>query len=165
MQRYQVGVCHAVMKQILGFLCINVLISFALSCKKNDSVRPGFSDSITGTWELRHASSAMNPNISVLPPGNGHILQFSTTDYKRFEAGQLVKTGKYATVDDPTVEASVCLLFPIGQFTNRIIYDNDTTGEKQFIHILDGRLVIVAGCYALDAGHRLEYEKIEEPAD
>ncbi len=153
------------MKNILGFLCVNVLIGFALSCKKNDNVQPRFSDTITGTWELRHASAAMNPNISVLPPGNGHILQFNATDYKRFEAGQLVKTGNYEIVEDPTVESSVCLLFPIGQFTNRIVYDNDTTAEKQFMHILDRRLVIVAGCYALDAGHRLEYEKIELPTD
>ncbi len=153
------------MKNILGILGFNILIGFALSCKKNDSVQPGFSDSITGTWELRHASAAMNPNISVLPPGNGHILQFNATDYKRFEAGQLVKAGKYEIVEDPTVESSVCLLFPIGQFTNRIVYDNNSAAEKQFMHILDGRLVIVAGCYAVDAGHRLEYEKIEGPAD
>ena len=107
----------------------------------------------------------MNPLVSSPAPGNGHILKFSKTGYERYESHQLVKKGRYAIVADPTVESSVCLLFPVGQFTNRIVYDNNNAAEKQFLQITGNKLTIVAGCYALDAGHRLEYEKIAETGE
>lgn len=131
-------------------------------CKKNESPRPNFSDSLAGTWELRHASAAMNPQVFTPAAGNGTILKFTATGYEKYESHQLVKDGQYTVVEDPTVESSVCLLFPIGQFTTRIEYDGDITGDKQFFDFINNRLVIVSGCYAYDAGYRLEYEKIAE---
>lgn len=148
------------MKQKIVFL--GVAIVLMAGCKKNDSPKPLFPGSIEGTWELRQTSAITNsPNVSVLPPGNGHILKFGDTDYEKYEAGQLVKKGEYAIVPDPTVESSVCLLFPIDQFTHRIVYDNDNNSEKQFMQFIGNRLVIEAGCYASDGGHRMEYEKVE----
>ena len=161
MHRYTLGGCHSVMKRFILLVSL-VVIMIGLGCEKSESNKPPFSDSLVGSWELRHASAAMNPQVSTPPPRNGNILKFTSTGYERYEAHQLVKTGQYEVIQDPTVESSVCLLFPVGQFTNRIEYDNNSIAEKQFIHLFGTKLVIVAGCYALDGGYRREYEKISE---
>lgn len=147
------------MKQLLILIFIGTA-GFFTACDKSENAPKPFSDSITGTWELRHTSSAMNPETGRFRAGNGNILKFGISNYEKYEAGQLVKKGDYAIVPDPTVESSVCLLFPVGQFTNRIVYDNDNAAQKQFIEIDKNRLIIVSGCYSIDAGYRLEYEKI-----
>ena len=153
------------MKYIFSFLALITFFAFTTGCKKNESSKKPFSDTIVGTWELRHVSSAMNPVVSSPGPGNGHILKFTETGYEKYESHRLVKKGQYDIIADPTVESSVCLLFPVGQFTNRIVYDSHDNSEKQFLQVMGSRLVIVAGCYALDAGHRLEYEKITGPGN
>ena len=149
------------MKQFI--LLVSFIVMFiSQGCEKSDNNKAPFSDSLVGSWELRHTSAAMNPQVGTPPPGNGHILKFTSTGYERYEAHQLVKAGQYEVIPDPTVESSVCLLFPVGQFTNRIEYDKNSAAEKQFIHIFGNKLVFVSGCYALDGGYRLEYEKISE---
>lgn len=147
------------MKQSLTLTLITIVVLLS-ACDKSENAPKPFADVITGTWELRHISSAMNPEIGNFNPGNGNILKFGISEYEKYDAGQLVKKGEYAIVPDPTVESSVCLLFPVGQFTNRIVYDNGNAAQKQFIEIDKNRLVIVSGCYSIDAGYRVEYEKI-----
>ena len=161
-QRCEGGCCHLCMKYIFRIFVLVAFVTFGTGCKKNESNKKQFTGTIEGTWELRHASAAMNPLVSSPAAGNGHILKFSEAGYERYESHQLVKKGLYAIVADPTVESSVCLLFPVGQFTNRIVYDDDHAAEKQFLEIIGNKLIIVSGCYAFDAGHRLEYEKIAE---
>lgn len=162
MQRYSFTGCHPCMKLIITVICLCGIASLFTACKKTDSPKKPFTHSISGTWELRETSAAMNPQVSTFAPGNGHILKFGDTSYEKYETGQLVKKGEYAIVPDPTVESSVCLLFPVGQFTNRIVYDNDGDARKQFLQIDGNKLVFVSGCYAVDAGYRMEYVKIDE---
>ncbi len=147
------------MKYTLKLLGIACLTTFTFSCHKAES-KAEVSDSLVGEWELRQTSAAMNPLVGNYPPGNGKIIKFTETRYALYEGTQLMKEGDYTVVADPGVETSVCLVFPAGQFTNRIIYDNDTTSEKQFFQITNNRLSIVAGCYAIDAGHRADYERV-----
>lgn len=147
------------MKYTLKLLGIACLTTFIFSCNKVGS-KVEVADSLVGEWELRQTSAAMNPLVGNYPPGNGKIIKFTETRYSIYDGGQVVKQGEYSIVADPGVETSVCLVFPAGQFANRIIYDNDTTSEKQFFQITDNRLSIVAGCYAIDAGHRSDYEKV-----
>lgn len=142
--------------KLLGIACLTTL---AFSCSKSGS-KTNVSDLLVGEWELRQTSAAMNPLVGNFPPGNGKVLKFTDTRYSIYDGTQLVKQGEYAVVADAGVETSVCLVFPAGQFANRLIYDNDTTGEKQFFQITNNRLSIVAGCYALDAGHRSDYERL-----
>ena len=110
-----------------------------------------------GNYEKR--SAAMNPIINKFPPGNGNILKYTNTNYEIYENGQLVKSGKYTIISDTTVEASVCPVFPAGQYTNRIIYDSNDNAAKEFIQISNNKLTFISGCYALDAGHSSEYER------
>jgi hypothetical protein len=147
------------MKYTLKLLGITCLTTFTFSCNKSGS-KVEVADSLVGEWELRQTSAAMNPVVGNYPPGNEKILKFTQSRYAIYDGAQLIKEGDYTVVADPTVETSVCLIFPARQFANRIIYDNDTTSEKQFFQITDNRLSIVAGCYAIDAGHRADYERV-----
>ncbi|MFC0775760.1 hypothetical protein [Terrimonas alba] len=147
------------MKYTLKLLGIACLTTFTFSCNKSGS-KVEVADSLVGEWELRQTSAAMNPLAGNYSPGNGKIVKFTETRYSIYDGGQVVKQGEYRIVADPGVETSVCLVFPAGQFANRIIYDNDTTSEKQFFQITNNRLSIVAGCYAIDAGHRADYERV-----
>ena len=149
------------MKPIFFVLLFCSLLLLSFSCKKSSSNKPGYAETIVGSWELRQTSAAMNPTVGTFAPGNGNIIKFTPTEYEIYNGAQLVKKGQYTIVPDPTVESSVCLLFPVGQFTNRIIYDGDTTSNKTFLQITNNRMAFVAGCYAVDAGHRAEYEKVE----
>ena len=144
------------LKTIIGIGCLAILM---IKCSKPVSKKP-MSAFLQGEWELRQTSAAMNPSVDNYPPGNGKILKFTDSRYTLYDGSQVVKEGEYAVVEDPTVSTSVCLEFPADQFAQRVIYDDDTTVEKQFFQITGNKLSIVAGCYAIDAGHRLDYERI-----
>ena len=146
------------------FVNLKILLIIALTipgaCNKKPAGKSGnYQALIAGTWELRKSSAAMVPGEKVYPLGNGNILKFDNGQYERYVNGALIKTGQYEIVSDNTVDQSVCLEMPDGQFTNRIIYDTDTTGEKIFIQVSMNRLVFISGCYALDGGHSSEYER------
>src|SRR5690242_8195264 len=114
------------------FLFLFILSLFIGGCKKNSDHSSG---TITGTWELRETSAAMNPNTSKYSPGNGNKLDFTGTDYKIYKSGQLIKSGQFTVIQDSTVEDYVCLVLPKGQYTNRLIYDSNYTATKVFFHI------------------------------
>lgn len=142
-------------------ICLTTFIILSGSCKKEiaDKGCIDLSNSPVGTWELRQTSAAMNPVVSNYPAGNGNILKFVNGNYEKYLNGQLVSSGRYSIISDPTVGTSVCLVFPAGQFSNRIVYDSNNNAPKEFIQILNGKLVFVSGCYAIDAGHRSEYQR------
>jgi len=140
------------------FLVIALVIAGA--CNKDQSKKTGDGDGlIFGTWELRKTSGGMMPGEQVYPRGNGNVLKFEGDHYERYANGNLSKSGQFEIVSDNTVSESVCLVMPDGQFTNRIIYDNDTVSEKVFIQLSNKSLTFISGCYAFDAGHRTEYER------
>lgn len=141
---------------ILGSLSITFQ-----SCKKNDGKKdPDIRTSLVGTWELRQTSGAMIPAPTLYPQGNGNILKFTEENYLLLKNGQILKSGKYVVVEDTTVEKNVCLIMPRGEYTHRIVYDGDYAATKVFIDINSKSLKFVSGCYAFDAGHREEYEKV-----
>jgi hypothetical protein len=141
-------------------LFVVIALVIAVACNKDQAKKSGNNqDSIVGTWELRKTSGGMMPGEQVYPSGNGAILKFDNGHYERYVNGSLTKTGEYEIVSDGTVGQSVCLVMPDGQFTNRIIYDNETVSEKVFIQVSNNKLTFISGCYALDGGHSSEYER------
>ena len=141
-------------------LFVAIALVIAGACNKDQAKKSDNNqDSIVGDWELRKTSGGMMPGEQVYPSGNGDILKFEDGRYERYINGALIKSGEYEIVSDNTVSQSVCLVMPDGQFTNRIIYDNDTVSEKVFIQISNNRLTFISGCYALDGGHSSEYER------
>ena len=142
------------MKCVLVLLAI---ITFSQGCTKDTEV---YSNTIIGRWELRTTSAAMLPAGSTYPPGNGNIFEFSNDTYQQYNNGVPVKSGSYRIVTDNTAEKSLCLLVKEGEFTKRIIFDNDLSGDKIFVYFLNNRLNFISGCYALDAGHTSGYERL-----
>jgi hypothetical protein len=110
-----------------------------------------------GRWELRQASGMITIDY---PAGNGHLLIFTTAGYQKYDSGQLVKSGSYVMVDDNTAEANTCLVLPAGQYTKRIIYDNNSNAQKIFLQLEENKLSFISGCYAYDAGHTLVYKRV-----
>ncbi len=131
----------------LGFL----LFSFG-GCNKDD-ITNDFADStsVVGTWELRQAQNGMTPTIDY-SPGNGNILKFSNSSYKKYTNNSLVNSGQYIISEDPSVEAEVGLVISAGQFTHKIVYDNDFASGKIFIQISTDKLSILSGYFPLDGG-------------
>lgn len=142
-----------------SIICIITFFAFFSSCKKDNS---NISTSLIGTWELRQVSGMMTTNYS---SGNGNILKFTETGYEMYWEGQLTKSGQYAAVHDASVSENTCLVFDAGEFTNRIIYDNDTNAAKEFFKISNNKFTLVSGCFAVDAGAFREYERIEEESN
>ena len=145
------------MKHILITICFGLFM--IQSCKK-PTEKTEISNAIIGAWELRHTSAAMMPNGTSYPAGNGNILKFTDSTYEKLQNGQVIKSGSYLTTPDTTVEESICLVVAKGTFTNRLIYDNNFSSTKVFIHIADNRLSFTSGCYVLDGGHMEVYERI-----
>jgi len=122
------------------------------SCKKNNNSSEG----LEGVWELRNAVSMLS---STYPPGNGRIISFTGNKYEMKENGQVIRSGEFKVEEDLTASESTCLNIATGKYTNRIIYDNNATATKTFFEISENKLTIVSGCFAVDAGSSLEYER------
>ncbi|MBN8850784.1 MAG: hypothetical protein BGO55_30210 [Sphingobacteriales bacterium 50-39] len=144
------------MRYSILYLLLFILPLVNWGCKKNAG---GGSGSISGTWELREASAAMNPEISKYGVGNGNILAFTGNNYKIYKDGRVIKSGQFSIVQDATVETSVCLILPKGEYTSRIVYADSTAG-KIFYQVTGNKLRFYAGCYAYDAGHSEVYERV-----
>lgn len=126
-------------------------------CKKDSKKSPA---SIAGSWELRQTSTAMNPQPGYYLPGNGNILDFTSTSYKIYQPGQATKSGEYTVMQDNTYAASVCLVDTRGEYTSRLVYDNDYNSNKIFYKIKGDTLTLISGCYAVDAGHSAMYVRV-----
>lgn len=144
------------MKQMRGIIALLALLACFSGCKKTGSDNPGLME---GTWELRMAQA------SIIPPshytaGNGNRLKFTGSNYEMYTNGQLVKSGAYVLVTDPTASAETCLNIQPGEFTSRIVYDGDNSPPKLFIQVSNNKLTFLSGCFAVDGGARKEYERL-----
>ena len=142
------------MKKLITIICFGIL--FFSSCKKSDVS----STSIVGTWELRGAQYGMTPG-NQYGPGNGNLFKFSVLTYQKYKDGNLIKSGQYKLVHDPSAEAEVGLVIPAGQFTNRIVFDHDYSSQKTFIQISDNRLSFLSGYFPTDGGSGESYQRID----
>jgi len=140
------------MKRII-FFCGIYLLFINTGCKKYSEES---NTSIQGTWELRMVSGSFQINY---PTGNGRTLSFSGDRYEMRENGQITRSGQYEIISDNTASSSTCLNIPSNQYSQRIVYDNNTTATKVFFELSGNKLTTVSGCFALDAGSLSEYER------
>ena len=145
-------------KYLLLAISISVMLFCFNSCKKNNGEEPNVAPAaIAGSWELESVSGSIP--LKNYPAGNGNIFQFTVSSYKKYLEGNLNVSGNYTLVPDATVVQTVGLNIPAGQFTQRIIFDNDTAAQKTFIDILNGKLRFVSGYFPLDGGALRVYAK------
>jgi len=141
------------MKKNILLLCVSILTIFS-ACKKGIHNN---SNSIVGAWELRKVTANLSADY---PSGSGIILKFSDTTYQSYSNGLFQKSGHYLIIGDTTIGLNSCDSYSASQFSNRIIYDNDTSSNKQFIQISNNVLSIFsAGCPAIDGGALYKYER------
>ena len=141
------------MKQSIILFFLTALVCVSPGCKK---VSEG--DSLIGAWELRQSTGGMTPAVSY-SPGNGNILKFTDNSYELYTNSQFTRSGSYTLQFDNTAQTNVCLVIQPGEYTNRIIYDSDSSGYKEFLQVSGNTLTFVKGCFALDAGQKLVYER------
>ncbi len=137
------------MKRDLSIIILGAALLFAAGCKKEKT-----SATIEGTWELQRVVGMATINY---PPGIGNLLKFDGYNYELYVNGTLIKSGTYAIIPDQTVNAATCMVIDPGRFNQRIIYDNDVNGRKEFLELAADKLSIMGGCFAIDAGYTAEY--------
>lgn len=145
------------MKQVIGFAMALLILNGCAKDQQSSAKRVG--KSIEGRWELRQTSAAMVPGTQEYSPGNGHELTFHDRQYERYSQGSLLQSGTYEIVADGSVAENVCLEIAGGRYEQRIVYDGNVSGEKLFMHLDGDRLFFIAGCYALDGGHQMIYQR------
>ncbi len=146
------------MKNIVPVLFLFMVVVFTGCNKKGhgDYCEPN-SKGIEGLWELRKTSSML---VSDYPPGNGRTIKFTGNKFEKRENGQVIQSGEFAIINDATAGESTCMNIAAGQFTSRIIYDNNINGQKVFIELTGDQLVFMSGCFAVDAGVALTYVRL-----
>ena len=140
----------------LSLLFFTVILLVNTGCKKENKNDDESSAGLEGVWELRSSRSML---ISTYPPGNGHLISFIGNKYEIRDNGQLTRSGEFRVIEDLTVVESTCLNIPDGKYTNRIVYDNNMNATRTFYDLSDNKLTIISGCFAVDAGSSLEYER------
>lgn len=133
------------------------------SCKKESATiasKTAASSSIVGRWELRQSLGQVG-TINY-PAGNGSTIQFDASSYLTpavFIQSNYPKQGQYHVIADTSASTSVGLTISPGEFANRIILNNDTTGIKIFYQVTNNKLVILSGFFPTDGGVELTYER------
>ncbi len=140
---------------------IAILLIIA-GCKKSSS--EGSSPSIVGTWELRQLYGDVG--TVNYPAGNNYTIKFTASTYTTSDTTQsfIIRgnhhaTGTYTITKDNSAGAAIGILIPDGQFTSRLILDNDTSSEKIFIQATNNKLVFLSGYFPTDGGVQLTYQK------
>jgi hypothetical protein len=149
------------MKKVYSTLLMSCLTLAIFSCKKDKgNHEPVELEKLTGLWELAETSAAMMPGVKTYDRGNGNMFSFVNGKYAQYKNGQLIKEGTYTVVEDSTVEESVCLANLKDIYSYRLVFDYKYSATKVFIYINEGKLSMISGCYAVDAGHRELYRSI-----
>jgi hypothetical protein len=147
------------MRILLLTLVLTTAIIAGDSCKKERGKENSlYSKLITGSWELRLAQTGRAPAIQYAP-GNGNIFKFSGSAYEKYINGTLSTRGDYTILPDTSVRTEVGLSFPAGQFTNRIILDNELVSSKTFLNISNDTLTFVYGYFPVDGGSMFIYKR------
>ncbi|HMG68618.1 MAG TPA: hypothetical protein VK588_13060, partial [Chitinophagaceae bacterium] len=129
------------------------ILIVGFSCKKENTSN---SLTIQGVWEERVASGSFT---TTFPPGNDHIITFTTDHYEISSGGQVTKSGSFQVLRDPSAATETCLDIQQGQYVNRIIYDGNTSAKKIFLEISNDKLTFLSGCFAYDGGTSEEYAR------
>ena len=149
------------MPKRLFLLCLFASLALLPFCNRKTATQMNFDPAqLLGTWELRESQSGMIPTAQHAP-GNGNRYRFTETTYEQYADGNLVKSGAYRVVKDTTAQTEVGLVLPAGQFTHRIIFNDDPTAAKTFFQLSAGKLILLSGYFPTDGGSRLTYEKTE----
>jgi hypothetical protein len=118
------------MRQLLSILFIVSFSIFTGSCKKNT---PDLSQAIIGTWELRKDIGGIMGGTRFYAPGNGSIIKFTSTNFERYDNGQLGENGIYNIIKDKAHNG--------GMPPDRLVF-NSSNSPKFFVKMEQSQLMI-----------------------
>lgn len=134
------------MKYVIPFLLCLITLG-STGCKKDKGPAP----SVTGTWELR--TSVLYSGTTQHPAGNGTILQFDGSNYKRYYDNVAHDSGTYKISKTA---------YPGGNGSGyRVVFEN---GSDSFYRFENGKLTFYSNSYTnpgMADGGSSTYEKIE----
>lgn len=133
-----------------------VLLAVVVACTRKVNTEPS---NLVGTWELREDQSGMIPTRQHAE-GNGDRYRFTATTYERYRNGALEKSGTYRVEADSTVQKEVGLQLPAGEFTQRIVFEDEPSAPKTFFQRNGDKLVLISGYFPTDGGSRHTYQKV-----
>src|SRR5687768_16383191 len=157
MQRIKESCCHAgkfqCMKGIMLFAISGFLTFLTAGCKKeNGDDNSEMNTSLVGIWELRYSSGGMMAPTSY-PAGNGPRIRFEETKFQYSKGGQVIFEGTYQLATDSIIDVRTCAkLPPATSAPNRLIYNNNPSGSREFFELSGNTLKIMTGCIPLDGG-------------
>jgi hypothetical protein len=140
------------MKYLIVSISLASLLLNIISCKKESNSQ---FTALEGVWELRQKGGSLT---TTYPPGNGNTIEFFGNHYEFISNGQVTKRGRFNIVRDLSAGNGTCLVIPVNQYTNRIIYDYGVN-KKIFFQISADKLTFLSGCFAIDAGSFQDYVK------
>src|SRR6476660_7692677 len=100
-------------------LCLICMLSFTISCKK-ETVKT--KEGLEGVWELRKIYGSWA--TQTYQAGSGNDIRFARTYYEIRENGQVVESGEFEILADPTVVEETYMNIEAGKFTQRIDFKN-----------------------------------------
>lgn len=114
------------MKHLLNKLTILLLLSFFISCKKdNQDNLPNPS----GTWEASKEIGGDSQG-STYSPGNGNVFKFTDSTFKKYQVGQLIDSGTYNIIKETNED-----------FKYRLIL-NSNYNSQLFIKVIDNEFIL-----------------------
>lgn len=138
------------------FIYCAILAMLTAGCSKDKRELKKANASLKGEWELRMVSGTMLPPATYAP-GNGNRLQFDGLRFEKYENGTLVNSGRYSVVHEADAQNIVCLVVDPGTFDQKILFSPESGENDMLIEIDGNNMSILTGCFAIDAGARLEY--------
>jgi hypothetical protein len=138
---------------------LSILVLLAtLGCTKS-SVQRVSETGLIGKWEIRARQAGMIIG-STFPAGNGHTLEFTDNTFTEMDSGRVIHTGSYTIQRESTVDNQTCTGAGIDSIMNRIIYDPATSDMKTFLVVSGDTLSFYSGCFAVDSGVFVRFERI-----
>ena len=139
-------------------LYLLIILAF-MGCSKS-SVRSASVTGLVGKWEIRARQAGMIIGTT-FPEGNGHTIEFTDKTFTEIDGGQVVRSGSYSVRRESTVDNQTCTGAGIEPEMDRIIYDPADADRKTFIVVNADTLTTYSGCFALDGGIYVRYQRIQ----
>jgi hypothetical protein len=137
-----------------------ILLLTVLACNKEVDPSLVTPQMLNGKWEIRKQLGGFI-GIQDFPPGNGHILEFTTSKLTFIDKGTATQTAIYVLHREPSNSTDCPSMLPYKEM-ERLLTDPDIGyNSREFILIKDGKLTMLTTCGIPDQPYYTEWEKIE----
>ncbi|QEM02440.1 hypothetical protein DIU31_002470 [Mucilaginibacter rubeus] len=123
------------------------ILAILSGCKKDDTPN---NNQLIGRWEYRGTSCYCEPpkDPNSIKTGNGNIIVFTASTYKRFKKDTLINSGNYLTRRYDNAH-------------EQIMFDKDTSANSITFFKIDGKILTFYGTVPLAAdGPESHYERL-----